>query len=165
MEDVPHHHDLGLRKRILEETAGVKCHSGREAVGGYIILENRTDFGQIEADARNMRMRHCDLHNQIPLGSADIRSSLIIVPGKLARDSAVRSVAESGHRLEKPLQSFGVGVERCKETGPPALRLVLQFSCSQSGGQIVPKGIKTEVGHFEYSADVGGLSLIQEEIG
>ena len=84
MEDVAHHDDVGLGDGRVEEAAGVEVDAAGEAVGGDVVLEDGADFGEVEADAGEVRVGERDLGDEIALRGADVDGGFVVGPGELA---------------------------------------------------------------------------------
>ncbi len=63
MQDVTHHDYVCFRQRIGEETSRLKTNAIGETVLLDILLKDRRDLGQVEADAREMRILERYLHD------------------------------------------------------------------------------------------------------
>ena len=97
----------------------------------------------------------------VPTSTAD----LYWPEGEFCCDGHVCAVADAGHGAEKAAEALGVGVERCEGIAFAVADFVLRLAGAEGGGEIAPEGIEAVVGHLEHAADVGGLALVEEEIG
>ncbi len=43
--------------------------------------------------------------------------------------------------------------------------LVLRLAGAEGDGEVAPERVEAVIGHLEHAADVGGLALVEEEIG
>ena len=73
VQDVAHHHDVGLGQRIVEEIARLRSVS---AIGqpdaGDVLLEDRRHLRQVEARAAQVRVGERHLRGEIALRGADV---------------------------------------------------------------------------------------------
>ncbi len=75
------------------------------------------------------------------------------------------AVADAGHRLEKHFEARGIGVKGFEQRLAAAADFVLRLAGAQAFSEVAPVAVETLVGHLENAADVGGLLLVEEEIG
>ena len=129
-----------------------------------VTLVDGADCGQVEVDAREVRVRERDLDGQAALRAADVGEGLVVIPGKLPRDGARRAEAQSRHRAEEPFEPRGVCIERAEEV-VAALDLVLRPPRPQRLGQRAPEGVETRVGHLQHAAHVGGARAVEKRRG
>ena len=59
----------------------------------------------------------------------------------------------------------GIGIKRRERIGTAVFGFVLREPGAQRRREVAPVRIEAVVGHLEDAADVGGLALIEEEIG
>ena len=144
---------------------GGEADAAAEAIFGDVLLEDRADFGEVEADAGEVRIGERDLSDQVALRGADVDGGLVVSPRELLGDGHVGAVADAGHGFEEVAQSLRVRVERGEETGAAAADFVLRLAGAQGGGEVAPEGVQALVGHLQHAADVGRLALVEEEIG
>src|SRR5215469_5897127 len=163
VEDVSHHDHVYSRQRVCEEAAGLETKAGGEAVKFRIFLEDRRHLGKVKTDSCDVRILQCDLNDEIALSGAAVCSSFVLIPGKLAGDRHVSSAADAGHGAQKALEARRVGVESREDVFCSRL-LALPLACSQSRCEMAPVVVETLVGHFENSADVRRLVLVEEDI-
>ena len=112
-----------------------------------------------------MRVGESDLGDEIALGGADVDGGRVLGPGELLSDSHVCAAADSGHGFEEAAEPVGVGVEEFEGVLAAGAGLVLRFAGAEGRREIAPEGIEAVAGHLEHAADVGGLALVEEEIG
>jgi len=98
------------------------------------------------------------------LCSADVDCGLVFGPGEFFCDGHVCAAADTGHGFEEAAEPIGVGVEGVEQAAPLA-GFVLRQAGAERGGEVTPVGIEAVIGHFEHAADVGRLTLVEEEIG
>src|SRR5467141_177041 len=164
VQDVPHHDDVRLWKRIREEVTRRKLDSMLELLLGHVLSEDGPNLRKIESDALKMSVRERHLYGEIALRAPHVHEGLVTLPREFLCDREVRPTADSGHRLREFLEACWIGIQRFEEGLVPSLHLVLRPACPQAFGEPGPKTKETVVRHLENAADVGGLSFVQEQL-
>ena len=165
MQDVAHHHDVGVRQPAVEEVDRGKHQAVAHAVLGRVFLENRLHHRQIETRAFEVRVRDRHLNGEIALRRAGVDERVVLLPRELRRDRHVRAVADAAHRLEKVSQPRRVRVDLGERAGAAGLDLVLGQAGAQPVGEMVPEPEQAEVGHLENAADIRRLALVEKQVG
>ncbi len=73
-------------------------------------------------------------------------------------------MADAGHGAEEVLEAFGIAIQDRERVFVAGIFIFRQAG-AQGAGEIGPVRIEAEVGHLKDAADVGGLALVEEEIG
>ncbi len=123
------------------------------------------DFGKVEAGAGDVRVGEGDLGDEVALRGADVDGGFVVGPGEFFGDGHVGSAADAGHGAEEAAKAIGVGVESYERIVAAVTGLVLRLAGAERGGEVAPMSVEAVVGHLEHAADVGGLALVEEEIG
>ncbi len=71
-----------LGERAVEKAAGLESEAAVEAELRGVLFEDGADFGQIESEDSEMRMREGDLRGSIALRCAYVADGLVILEGK-----------------------------------------------------------------------------------
>ena len=102
VKDVTHGDDVRLWNWMVEKVPRLEPDARTETVRDDIFFENRSDFGEIEADTGKVRIGLSDLDNKVALRSADIdnatcacSSNLSAAPG-FAMSAAGAPVSRAG---------------------------------------------------------------------
>ena len=112
-----------------------------------------------------MRILESDLNDEVTLRGSAISSGFVIGPGKLGRNGHVGAAADAGHGSEKSLEARGIGIHGSEHICFAVRSFILAFAGAQGSGEVVPVLEEALVGHLQHAADVGGLVLVEEEIG
>ena len=70
----------------MKKSPAAKLSRPLQAVLLDVVLEDRGNLGQVEAEARDVIVRERDLHGEVALGGSDVDEGFVLVPGKLPRD-------------------------------------------------------------------------------
>ena len=139
MQDMPHHDDVGLGDRSVEEVTLREAQPSGKPVPLNVFFKDRLYFGEIKSNARQMRVGERDLNSQVPLRCAHIHVSLVVFPGKLVGNGQVGAVAETGHGCQELFEPGGTGIERGKERLAATFGLILWTAAAQALGEMVPE--------------------------
>ena len=112
-----------------------------------------------------MRIGEGDLRHQIALCRANVCTALVAIPRELLGDGHVRPATHPRHRPKELAQPCRISIQRRERVMSPALRFVLRFACAEGRGETAPEAIQTVIAHFQDATDVGGLGLVEEDIG
>src|SRR3954470_1980326 len=110
VEDVSHQDNVSFGELVCEEVPADKSESVADAMLVDEVLEHRSHFRQIEADARQVIVRQDDLYREVALRCSEVDEGLVVLPWELAGDRKVCAMAQPGHRSEELLQASGIGV-------------------------------------------------------
>ena len=91
------------------------------------------DFGEVEADAGDVRVGEGDLGDEVSLRGADVDGGFVVGPGEFFGDGHVGAVADAGHGFEEVAEALGVGVELLE--GVRRRRCGLRSAARRCGGR------------------------------
>ena len=111
--------------RRVEEVALHEAQPSGKPVALDVFFKDWLHLGEVESNARKMRVSERDLNGQVPLRSAHIHVSLVVFPGKLMGNGQVGAVAQTRHGCQEFFETGGTGIERGKERLSTFLRLIL----------------------------------------
>src|SRR3954467_3136201 len=164
VEDVSHQDNISFGELVCEEVTADKSESVADAMLVDEVLEHRSHFRKVEADAPQVIVRQDDLYREVALRCSEVDEGLVLLPWELAGDRKVCAMTQPGHRSEELLQASGIGVESLEERHLARLRFVLELARPQSLGEVAPEGVQAMVGHLQNTSDVGGLLPVQEQV-
>src|SRR3954463_14234706 len=141
VEDVSHQDNVSFGELVCEEVTADKSESAADAMLVDEVLEHRSHFRQIEADAPQVIVRQDDLYREVALRCSEVDEGLVLLPWELAGDRKVCAMTQPGHRSEELLQASGIGVESLEERHLARLRFVLELARPQSLGEVAPEGV------------------------
>ena len=130
-----HRDDVGLGQRVFEKIAGRGADAVAQAGGGDVLLRDRLDRRQIEADAFEMRMslRHFDAEQAGR--AADVAERLESGEIKLFGERLEVDARKSGHRAHELLQPRQIRVKFFEHALLAVLDLVLGLPVRSASGR------------------------------